>query len=88
MRELKKCINYSFKITVLLRLFSSCSALSCVVSGIDVLRKVRWIRCRLTPMNNKQIAKVFEDIPDILELKRGDQFKTRAYYTPPPGKGK
>jgi len=37
-------------------------------------------------MDNKQ--KVFEDIPDILEPKRGNQFKTRAHYTPPPGKGK
>ena len=30
-------------------------------------------------MNNKQIAKVFEDIADLLELKGENPFKIRAY---------
>ena len=30
-------------------------------------------------MNNKQIAKVFEDIADLLELKGENSFKIRAY---------
>lgn len=30
-------------------------------------------------MNNKQIVKVFADIADLLELKRENQFKIRAY---------
>ncbi len=30
-------------------------------------------------MNNKQIAKVFEDIADLLELKGENTFKIRAY---------
>jgi len=30
-------------------------------------------------MNNKQIAKVFQDIADLLELKGENPFKIRAY---------
>ena len=30
-------------------------------------------------MNNKQVAKVFQDIADLLELKGENQFKIRAY---------
>ncbi len=30
-------------------------------------------------MNNKEIAKVFQDIADLLELKGEDPFKIRAY---------
>ncbi|MBA7486686.1 hypothetical protein ES707_22247 [subsurface metagenome] len=37
------------------------------------------LKSRLAPMKNSEIARVFQDIADLLELKKENVFKLRAY---------